>query len=154
MNFFKNEFNKKNSLILSNYNFLYFNDTSLRTKIKKLLYLVSTLFSLHKNILFVDSDINYNYLPINNDLIFDRSFKGLSKIVKYFDVTAILYLNLKKKKFIFKKLHSCNLINISLSDCLVSKKFDLNFSFGKNNLYMYLFYLSLLKTYIEIKNNF
>jgi hypothetical protein len=153
LDFLKNDFNKKNNLFLTNYNFLYSNNFFFKNKVKKILYLASTLFVLNKNILFIDSNINYNYLPIDNTLIFDRSFNKLTKVIKYFNVAAIFYLNLKKKKFIFKKLYNCNLINISLSSELVSKKFDLNISFGKNNLYVYLFYLSALKTYIKIKNN-
>ena len=153
LDFLKNDFNKKNNLFLTNYNFLYSNNFFFKNKVKKILYLASTLFVLNKNILFIDSNINYNYLPIDNTLIFDRSFNKLTRVIKYFNVAAIFYLNLKKKKFIFKKLYNCNLINISLSSELVSKKFDLNISFGKNNLYVYLFYLSALKTYIKIKNN-
>lgn len=153
LDFLKNDFSKKNNLVLFNSTFTRFNVFITNNKIKKLLYLISTIFYLNKNILFVDYDINYNYLPINNTLIFDRSFNRLSKVIKYFNISAIFYLNLKKKKFIFKKLHNCNLINISLSDELVSKKFDLNFPLTNNNLYVYLLYLYILKMYLKIKNN-
>lgn len=65
----------------------------------------------------------------------------------------MFYINLKKKKFIFKKLYGCGIINASLSNNLISKKFDLYFDFFNNKLYIYILYLSLLKTYLDVKNN-
>lgn len=153
LDFSKNDFFQKNDLVLSSYNFIFFKNFLYKNNFKKILYLVSNVLFLKKNVLFVDSDTNYNYLPITNDIIFDRSFKKLSKVVKYFDIAAIFYLNLKKKKFIFKKLYYCNTINVSLSEKLVSKKFDLSFQFGGNEFYKYLFYLLILKVYLKIKNN-
>ncbi len=125
----------------------------LKNSFKKILYIVSTIFTLNKNVLFVDINTNYNYLPINNSLVFNRSFKKLTKLIKYYDIHLIFYINLKKKNFLFKKLLNCNIINISLSKKLISKKFDLSFDFDDNYIYIYIFYIYFLKTYLNIKNN-
>lgn len=120
---------------------------------KKILVIVSKLFYLNKNILFVDKNTNYNYLPVNNELIFNRTSNNLNKIVKYFNIALIFYLDLKKKKFIFKKLYACNLINVSVSPKLIKNKFDLNLNCINNPIYMYLLYILVINTYLKIKNN-
>lgn len=149
--FSKNDFNTTNNLVLTNQNFIYFTNFRLRGDIKKLLYIISSLLVLGKNILFIDNDINYNYLPINNSFIFNRRTNRLTKFIKYFDITMVFYLNLKKKKFVFKKLFNCRTINVCLSTQLLPKKFDMTFSVGKNDFYMYIFYLLVVKSYIALK---
>lgn len=101
--------------------------------------------------MFVDIDTNLNYLPISNSVIFSRSFSKLYKLIKYFDVSLVFYMNLKKKKFIFKKVYGCNVINVSLSKSLVGTKFDLNLNL-KNNIQLYVLYLFVVSTYIKVKN--
>lgn len=151
LDFVKNDFSTKNQKYYTNifcYNFFEKN-----SNFKKLIYVVSNLFLLNKNVLFIDSNVNYNYLPIDNKLLFSRSFKKLSRIVRYFNVAVIFYVDLSKKKFIFKKLYNCNVINVSLTNSFVSKKFDLNLNIINNYLYTYLFYLLVINLYLNIKNN-
>jgi hypothetical protein len=118
---------------------------------KKLIFLITNLFSFNKNLLFVDIESNYNYLPIDNNILFSRSSSKLHKVIKYFNIAAIVYINLKKKKFIFKKLYNSNLISISLSNTLIKNKFDLNLS-TNNKIILYMFYLIVLNLYIKVKN--
>lgn len=151
LDFIKNDFSIKNEkFYTSTLCFNYFNKNS---NLKQLTYVVSNLFFLHKNVLFVDYNVNYNYLPITNNLLFSRSFKKLSKLIRYFDIAVIFYVDLSKKKFIFKKLYNCNVINVSLTNNFVSKKFDLNLNFINNYVYTYLFYLIVMDLYLKIKNN-
>ncbi len=153
LNYSGNDYKFKNNFLFFNQNFLILKSFLLKNNFKKILYIVSTIFTLNKNILFVDINTNYNYLPINNNLVFNRSFKKLTKLIRYYDIHLIFYINLKKKNFLFKKLLNCNVINISLSKKLISKKFDLSFDFDDNYIYMYIFYVFFLKTYLNIKNN-
>lgn len=153
LDFSKNDFSCKNEIILFNYNYVFLKNFFVQTNFKKLIYIVSNLFFLNKNILLVDVFNNYNYLPLDNKLLFSRSFKKLSKLISYYNIYAIFYINLKKKKFVFKKLFNNNVINISLSKNLISKKFDLNINISENKIYMYLLYVYILKLYLKIKNN-
>lgn len=151
LSFSKNDFrsytnNTPNTLFC----FSYFNGNS---DFKKIVYLISNLLFFNKNVLFVDNNVNYNYLPIHNNILFSRSYKKLYKIIKYFNIAVIFYIDLKKKKFIFKKLYNCNLINISISNRFISKKFDLNLGFINNYIHTYLFYLVVLNLYLKIKSN-
>lgn len=138
-------------MVLINQNFIYFTNFHFKNDIKRLLLLVSNLLTLNKNILFVDSDTNYNYLPIDNSFIFNRCKNKLTKLIKYFNIVLVFYLNLKKKKFIFKQLYNCKTINVCLADQFSPKKFDMSFSVGKNDLYMYIFYLLIVKSYTTLK---
>ena len=155
-NFFLLNFSKNDFLIKKNINptlvfySSFFNKTS---NFRKIIYLLSNLFFINKNIIFIDINVNYNYLPISNTLLFNRSFKGLNKFIKYFNVVMVFYLDLNKKKFIFKKLYNHNLINISVSDKFSKNKFDLSLNFIKNQLDSYLFYLYVMNLYLKIKNN-
>ena len=119
--------------------------------LKKITYLLTNIFSLNQNVLFVDFNINYNYLPVDNKIIFSRSFSKLHKYIKYFNIGLVFYKDLKKKKFIFNKLFTCNLINVSLTNEFVESKFDLNLNI-KNNLHFYVFYLFVINTYLKVKN--
>ncbi len=118
---------------------------------KKLMFLLTNLFHNNNNVLFVDIDTNYNYLPVSNNILFNRSFSKLYKIIKYFKVGLVFYINLKKKKFIFKKIYNSNVINVSLSDDFIKNKFDLGFNI-KSPVGLYVFYLFVLNIYIKVNN--
>ena len=149
INFSKNEFLPYTSTTntLNSY-FIYIFD---KFVFKKLTFLVANLFSFNKNLLFVDIETNYNYLPIDNSVLFSRSFSKLHKLIKYFNIAVVCYINLKKKKFVFKKLYDSNLINVSLSNTLVRNKFDLNLNIT-SKVVLYVFYLMVLNLYIKVKN--
>lgn len=154
--FFLLDFSKNDFLVKKNIKttvLFYSNFFTKASSFRKIMSVISCLFILNKNIIFVDINTNYNYLPISNELLFSRSFKRLDKFIKYFNVTMILYLDLNNKKFVFKKLYNYNLINVSVSSKFSYKKFDLNLNFLNNQIYSYLFYLSVMGLYLKIKNN-
>jgi hypothetical protein len=101
----------------------------------------------------MDYNHNYNYLPLNNSILFSRSTKKLPKIIKYFNIGVILYFDLKNKKFIFKKVSNQKIINISLTNLTTSKKFDLSLNFCDTKISNYMIYLLILNTYLKVKNN-
>ena len=123
-----------------------------KQKTTKLLSFLSSFF-FYKNVLFMDYNHNYNYLPINNGMLFSRSFKKLSKIINYFDVGAILYFNLNNKKYVFRKVSDQKIINISLTKSTTSKKFDLSLNFSNTEVSNYMLYLLVLNIYLKVKNN-
>jgi hypothetical protein len=118
----------------------------------KLIKIISNIFLLNKNIIIIDYDFNYNYLPLQNEDLFSRSHKNFTKHITYFDVLAVFFLNLNKKKFIFKKLFSTKVINISLGADLYSNKFDFKLNLLNNKVSHYLVYIYIMNTYISLKN--
>lgn len=122
----------------------------------RLLGLTKLLFSVfrqNKNILLVDYNYNYNYLPIENQEIFSRSNKNLGKFLKYFNVSVILFLNLNKKKFIFKKLQNHETINIALEGGMYQHKFDLCLNIQNTKIINYMLYIYVMGIYLNVKNN-
>ena len=162
----KNHFFKKNfNSIYLNY---YSNNCTITTitsfKFKKLIFfpnssfnkltiLLNTLFLNNKNILFVDYNFNYNYLPVNNINFFSRSTKYLHKLLVYFNVGAVIFLNLNKKFFLIKKLHKFRHINISVNSKPSNSSFDISVNLPDTQLMHYLIYVYVLNIYLKIKNN-
>lgn len=100
----------------------------------------------------MDYNYNYNYLPLNNDLIFSRSKKNLHKLVKYFNVGVIVFFNTNSKLFTIKSLLKLKLINISSSNFFLHKNIDMNLDLPKNDTYNYIMYILIIKLYIKSKN--
>jgi hypothetical protein len=135
------------------YNLIKFSTIFLENKfIMDFIFLLNSLFFFNKNILIVDFFNNFNYLPLNNETIFDRSSKKLSKIIKYFNINAVVFLNINKKKFIFKKLFNFKLLNISSNRSYEKNKFDFHFDIPNTKLHSYIVYLIILKLYLRVKN--
>jgi hypothetical protein len=128
-------------------------DIFFKSSFFKLTNLLYTLFTNNKNVVFVDYNYNYNYLPILNLNIFNRSSKYLQKLLTYFNVGAVIFLNLNNKKFIVKKIHKIGLINISLDLKLFNKNFDLYVNIPNTPLTHYLIYVYILNLYIKTKSN-
>lgn len=126
--------------------------STVNNNLYRLLILLQNIFYLNKNVLFVDSNFNFNYLPITNTTIFSRSSKNFKKYLKYFNVSVVFFFNLNKKKFIFKKLFSSKVINASLDKKTYLNKFDLNLSLPQNKLTYYIIYVAIMDVYIKIKN--
>ena len=112
--------------------------------------LIDILFSGKTNLLFVDYNYNYNYLPISNKILFSRSSKNLVKTIKFFNVSAIIFLNLNKKKFILKKFIKFNLINISSNFLIKSPAIDFCLNLPNSNFYNYLLFIFILES--KLKN--
>ena len=125
----------------------------LGTKLTKLTKVLCTLFKLHKNIILVDYNYNYNYLPIQNNDLFSRSSKNLNKCIRFFNVAAILFFNLKGKNFILKKLFTNKTINISVSTDTNLNKFDIGLKLQNTKVTHYIIYVYLLNMYLSVKNN-
>jgi hypothetical protein len=100
----------------------------------------------------VDYNYNYNYLPIENVLIFNRSTKTLNKLIKYFNIVSIIYFDINKKTFIFKKLTRLKLVNVSVTDTSLIKNFDFSLNVKNNNINKYLIYIYIMNIYNKIKN--
>jgi len=109
-------------------------------------------FKFNNNVLFVDLDNNYNYLPFNNSIIFNRSSTQLYKTLKYFNVNVILYMNIRKKDFFLKKLFNLNCINISSNIDLNRSSVDLFLELPNSKLTNYLVYIFTIGLYLKIKN--
>lgn len=118
----------------------------------RLVVLLQNMLYSNNNVLFVDFNLNFNYLPITNKTLFSRSSRNLSKLLKYFNISVICFINLNKKKFIFKKLISSKTINISIDSKTFLKKFDLNLSLPQNKLTNYILYLVIMSIYLGVKN--
>ena len=121
---------------------------------KKLNFLLESILILNKNILILDSNYNYNYLPLSNQLIFTRSKKKFYKLLKYFDISILLYLDLKKKDFFFKKYYKSTLITIVGNNDFFSKKIDLSLNLPNANIYNYMIYIHIMTIYLKIKNKY
>lgn len=119
--------------------------------VNKLVSLLQNIFHINKNVLFIDFNTNFNYLPITNNTLFSRSSKYFNKFLKYFDVSVIFFFNLSKKKFIFKKLFSNKVVNISIDKNTFSTKFDLNLNLNRSNLTSYVLYLLVMNVYLISK---
>jgi hypothetical protein len=121
-------------------------------KIVKFTTLLQNLFLLNKNVLFIDYDFNFNYLPIPNPSLFSRSSNMFNKYLKFFDIGVVIFLNIKKKKFIFKKLFSRKTINVSVGFNTFPNKFDLGLTLSENRTTHYILYLLVINTYLSVKN--
>lgn len=119
-------------------------------KFGKILY---NIFELNKNVVVVDYNHNYNYLPIKNTDLFSRSNKNFKKYLSYFNVSIIIFFNLNKKKFIFKKLQGYKTINVAVGVNNPLNKFDLDLGLFNNKITHYLVYIYIISIYLNVKNN-
>ena len=124
-----------------------------KSSFSKLFGLINTLFSNNKNIIIIDYNYNYNYLPLSNKNLLGRSEKNLQKLLTYFNIGSVIFLNLNKKLSLFKKLFKFRLINVSLNTELVSSNFDIHIDLPNTPITHYLVYTFILNTYLKIKNN-
>ena len=99
--------------------------------------LISNLVTLGINFLFLDKDVNYNYLPLNK-LVFSKNIKygGVSKLLKFFDVKVLFFFNVRKK--VLKNFLLFKLLNISV---LPQKHTDLYLGKKQKQVYFYMLYI-------------
>lgn len=109
----------------------------------KIFFLIAELFNLNYNIFIIDDFININYLPIKNNF-FNKKFLNKYKIIKFFNIKCIFYLNIKKKNI--NNILNFKLINISLNN-KHKNIFDFSTNILKNNYNIYVFYIFFLKMY-------
>jgi hypothetical protein len=120
--------------------------------LKRLAHILYYTFKFNNNVLFVDFDTNYNYLPFRNGTIFDRSSTQLYKTVKFFKINTIFYLNIRKKDFFLKKLFNLNCINISFNNDLDKSSVDLFLDLPNSKVTNYLMYIFTMGLYLKTKN--
>lgn len=121
-------------------------------QIKDLINFFNNIFFSKTNCLFIDFDFNFNYLPITNNVIFNRNNRLLLKFVKYFNVSTLVFFNVNKKLFIFNKLSSYKLINISVNNDLKNTKMDFCVNLPNTRLHNYLLYCLISNIYIKNKH--
>ena len=124
----------------------------LGVKLIKLSTALISLFRLNKNILLVDYNYNYNYLPIQHADVINRSSKKVRKIINYFSIGLIFFLNLNNKYFLFKKYSCCNVMTISLNTISLNTTFDFNLNIKPSPLINYILYIYILDMYLRFKN--
>lgn len=66
----------------------------------------------NKNILFVNKHINYNYLPITNSILFNRTYSGFLKLFAFFRIGVVIFIGLQKTIQIRRALRRCGIICI------------------------------------------
>lgn len=143
-----NVFKKKNYVNYTIYNHYlqFFFDNNF----KKFIYLFQILFLTKHNILFMDHNINFNYLPINNDILFSRSYRQLLKLVKFFNVGLVVIFNLSQKPFYAKKILNLGIIALTSDSRFVNNILDLNTA-TNNPIYNYTLYIATLQLYLKCK---
>ena len=142
-NIINKKINFKNNFFLTKFNL---------NNLLKFTFFLENILNRNLNILLVDYNYNYNYLPISNALIFNRSVKTLNKLIKYFNIVSIIYFDINKKTFIFKKLTRLKLVNISVTNTTLVKNFDFSLNVKNNSINNYLIYIHVMNIYNKIKN--
>lgn len=107
-------------------------------------------FKLGYNIIIVDYNFNYNYLPFVNNFFFSRSLKDLYKYIRFFNVNTVIFLDVNKKRFIFKKLCKFKLISISVNNS-IQLNLDLNLDITSTPVSNYIFFLMVMDIYLKNK---
>jgi hypothetical protein len=122
--------------------------------LKNIIPLLVSVFCTNGNVIFVDYDNNYNYLPISNSIIFDKSSIDLCKYIKYFNVKLFLFINLGKKNYLLKRLINFNLLNISLNCDTSYTDMELFIKNKNSEIVNYTVYIILINIYIQIKKKY
>ena len=154
----KNTFLKLSTQLITNNTFKFNNhqiflknnffEKFFKNKLKGLTLFCIDLFFLKKNIIFIDFFYNYNYLPINKFNFLKNSSKKLFKFITFFNVGAIIFLNLNQKKNLFKKYFNFNLVNIAV--CKNQRVFDINLMLPNTPLIHYILQVYIFQIYLKI----
>lgn len=111
------------------------------------------VFDCTGNVIFMDFNLNFNYLPITNIELLSRSKKNLQKFLNFFNVRVVIFFDLKKKNFLIKRLAKFKLINVAVSNNLINNNFDVFLNLPNTHLTHYIIYLHVLNLYLKLKNN-
>jgi len=111
------------------------------------------IFNTSGNVMFMDFNFNFNYLPITNTELLSRSKKNLQKFLNFFNVRLIIFFDIRSKNFLVKKLAKFKLINVAVSNNLIVGNFDIFLNLPNNPLIHYILYIHVLSIYIKAKNN-
>jgi hypothetical protein len=120
--------------------------------LSKLTTTLVRLLSFNVNILFVDISQNYNYLPISHSDILSRSKKNFRKLIKFFNIGIVLFLNVGDKIFLVKKFNDLGIISISSNGTKKNTLFDYTINLTHNNpLHYYIVYLYTVNILLKFK---
>ena len=120
---------------------------------KKIDSLVSFLYNNFRygyNVLFFDTFVNYNYIPVSNRRLVKRGKKNLKKLIKFFRVNCVVLLNISNKRFIFRKLKKRGVIVLSFGSRIWSSFLDFSLP-SQGYVSDYLFYLLVMLVYRKVK---
>lgn len=92
-----------------------------------------------------------NYLPIDNKILFIRGKKIFFKVLKYYNIGAIIIFDFKNQKFLLRRFLTTSCISITLNPKIKHKESSIFFKADKNfnNSFLakYLLFLVILKLY-------
>lgn len=108
-----------------------------------------TVFLANKNVFFVDNNTNFNYLPVDYKILYARTQSLLKKTIKYFNVTAVIFLDFGYNNFFLKKLQKCRLLHINCNGS--SKGTDINLGLVNTKINNYLLYVFIINLYLKTK---
>ena len=122
------------------------------TNLSKLTTTLVRLLSFIVNILFIDIYQNYNYLPISHSDILSRSKKNFRKLIKFFNIGIVLFLNVGDKIFLVKKFNDLGIISISSNGTKKNTLFDYTININHNTpLHYYIVYLYTINILLKFK---
>ena len=110
--------------------------------LRNLLSILFNLFSIGYNFIILDKNYNYNYLPVDKKHL---NYRYIYKTIKYFNVKALLFLNLKHTEI--KKFLDFRLLNITVNSNITHMDF-----FPKYNdikIIHYILYIYILGLYLH-----
>ena len=111
--------------------------------------LVSQVLAVNHNILFVDTKFNYNYLPLDQEMVLSRSHVMTTKTMAFFNIGLVIFLGLGCKTFIFKKFFGGNTVTLAVNSAVNQKYVDIAFNLPDNDFVNYFIYTSVLTTYMS-----
>ena len=117
--------------------------------INHIMRLFFIIFSFNKGILFIGGDVNFNYLPVPHRFFQKRSPKHFLKMVRFYKVGVIIFLNSKKFKYTYKILRKNKVITVIVGDSHNDSDFFLNITRKSPNLYI--LYFLFLQMYLRYK---
>lgn len=100
----------------------------------------------------MDFKINYNYLPLSNSLLFNRSSKSIAKVIRYFDIGCVVFFDFGGKKFSFKNFQKYSCITAGLKSNFFKSRLDIDLDITNNPIICYIIYLFTLRIYLKNKN--
>jgi hypothetical protein len=112
--------------------------------------LCTNMFALNKNIIFIDCNYNYNYLPLTHKGLTKNSKKAIYRYIKYFNIGSALFFDLKSKKSLEDRFIGFGLINISTG--VNTRISELNLRIPNVPLFHYIVTMHVHGIYLKIKN--
>jgi hypothetical protein len=111
--------------------------------------LCTNMFALNKNIIFIDCNYNYNYLPLTHKGLTKNSKKAIYRYIKYFNIGSALFFDLKSKKSLEDRFIGFGLINISTG--VNTRISELNLRIPNVPLFHYIVTMHVHGIYLKIK---